>query len=54
MTWSKKRIGWLSLVAALLIAGGLWLAREIRIDKCLDAGGAWDYQAGVCKMAEGK
>lgn len=54
MTWLKKRIGWLCVIAVLLFAGGFWLPHEIRIDKCLDAGGAWDYQAEICKMPERK
>ncbi len=54
MTRSKKRIAWLCVVAALLVAGVLWLSREIRIDKCLDAGGAWDYDAENCRTADSK
>ncbi len=41
------------LIAGVLVLGvGIslifWLYREIRIDKCLDAGGAWDYAQQHC------
>jgi hypothetical protein len=52
MSSSRKKVVWLCIVAAVIIAGGFWLYREIQIDKCLDGGGAWDYDVGTCKTGE--
>lgn len=41
----------LLLVAAALATAGLWLAREVSIDRCLDRGGAWDYEQASCVVA---
>jgi len=47
-----------ALWLALLLVGGIgtaaWLYGEIQIDKCLDAGGAWDYQQKHCMFDEPK
>lgn len=45
----KKRwaIG-IVLVLAVSVPLVTWLRREIQIDKCLDAGGAWDYEQLHC------
>jgi hypothetical protein len=32
-----------------LVAGGLWLRRQIQIDSCLDAGGRWNYVSDECE-----
>lgn len=46
----KRRI-----ILAALIAGalGMWAGWELQsfvlIDGCLDAGGRWDYQRGLCE-----
>ncbi|GAB3669651.1 hypothetical protein GCM10028813_53490 [Ramlibacter alkalitolerans] len=32
-------------IAALVAVG----VRELRIDRCLDAGGRWNYDRGVCE-----
>lgn len=48
MTKIKRRIVWLILVFAIGAAVVPWLYREIQIDKCLDAGGAWDYEGKHC------
>ncbi|WP_226632458.1 hypothetical protein [Novosphingobium profundi] len=37
--------------AALMVvmAGvGFWFSDYLAIDGCLDGGGAWDYEGGVC------
>ena len=39
---------WFVLILAVGILLGIWLYRQVLIDKCLDAGGAWDYQQGDC------
>lgn len=36
------------LVLWVSISLVVWLYREIQIDKCLDAGGAWDYEQPHC------
>jgi hypothetical protein len=40
----------LALIALALAAGLLrpWLMEQVAIDHCLDAGGAFDYQAKNC------
>lgn len=38
----------LLLVVTAVAAFGIWLAREVLIDKCLDRGGAWDYDQAHC------
>lgn len=45
------RAGIILSIAAAVVAGGIWLDREMSIDSCLDRGGAWDYQQARCKMA---
>lgn len=41
----------LLLVMAAIAAAGIWLAREVSIDKCLDCGGAWDHEQARCLVA---
>jgi hypothetical protein len=50
----RKRAIWVCVAVALIGVGGGWLYHEAKIDKCLDGGGSWDYQAGACKTAENK
>lgn len=38
-------------IAAAFAAGGIWFAREMLIDRCLDRGGSWDYNQARCDMA---
>jgi hypothetical protein len=38
----------LLLIVAAVAVVGIWLAREVSIDKCLDCGGAWDYDLARC------
>ncbi len=40
----------LAFIALVLAAGLLrpWLMQQVAIDRCLDAGGAFDYQAKHC------
>jgi hypothetical protein len=41
----------LLLIVAAVAAAGIWLAREVSIDKCLDRGGAWDHDQARCLVA---
>lgn len=37
------------LVLVILFAlGGFYLWRELRIDRCLDGGGEWNYSVSTC------
>jgi len=40
-----------AFVLALLVAVGLWLQNEVRIDSCLDRGGRWDEERRMCEEA---
>lgn len=44
-----RKILILAVVLILLIAGGIWLRKQLQIDSCLDAGGRWNYEEGVCE-----
>jgi hypothetical protein len=44
-------VGFLVLLAAVLIAAGLWGKRELSIDSCLDRGGRWNYEVAACEGA---
>ena len=48
MKKSTKRAVWAVLVLLFIGAFAVWLYGEIQIDKCLDAGGAWDYEQRHC------
>ena len=48
MKKSTKRIAWAVVILGLGGAFTVWLYGEIQIDKCLDAGGAWDYEQHHC------
>ncbi|XAH22170.1 hypothetical protein AAFF27_19410 [Xylophilus sp. GW821-FHT01B05] len=49
---TQLRIGIaLGLVTAALVGASVWLVREVSIDKCLDRGGAWDYEQMHCVVA---
>lgn len=34
-----------------LILIGIWLKREFDVDRCLDRGGQWNFEAGACEGA---
>jgi hypothetical protein len=38
-----------TLVVLLFALSGYWLYVEIKIDKCLDAGGAWNPDKRACE-----
>jgi hypothetical protein len=45
---SKLALG--VVAAAGLVAFVFWAYRWLKIDACLDRGGAWDYAAGKCQL----
>lgn len=50
---ARLRIGTaVALATAALAATGIWLAHELAIDRCLDHGGAWDYERAACAHAK--
>lgn len=32
-----------------VIASVIWFARELKIDRCLDQGGRWNYTEEICE-----
>jgi hypothetical protein len=49
----KSWVVMMASVAAVLAMLGLWVRREFQIDKCLDHGGAWNYDMQQCEGARG-
>ena len=45
---TRLRLGIAIVLVAAALAAGIWLAREVSIDKCLDRGGAWDHEQARC------
>lgn len=41
------------LVGIISVGSGLWVALQLRIDRCLDAGGRWDALRRACQRPEG-
>lgn len=54
MTKAKKLAIWFVLALAVGIPLAIWLYRQVQIDKCLDAGGRWEYQQRHCLFEEPK
>lgn len=46
-----KRSLVIAIATTALIAATVFVALEIRIDRCLDAGGEWNYDGDYCKEA---
>ena len=44
----KKKIS-LVIALILLISLAFWMKGCVDIDKCLDNGGRWNYEKGVCE-----
>jgi hypothetical protein len=42
-----------AVIFALGLITGAWAWRFILIDKCLDAGGRWDYTRSICEGSRG-
>ena len=49
---SKKNKFILTIALILLIAVVYWLKGWLDIDKCLDSGGRWNYEKGICEYKE--
>lgn len=45
---ARKRILWLIVVLVMLVVLGHFAWEFLRVDKCLDAGGRWDYKSKTC------
>jgi hypothetical protein len=37
-----------AVVVIILCAAGVWFWQQVRIDRCLDQGGGWNPEEGVC------
>jgi hypothetical protein len=42
-----------ALVGIISIMAGLWVATQLRIERCIDAGGRWDVVRRACALPEG-
>ncbi len=47
----KKKALWIGLIV-LLSAFAYWVKGCLDIDRCLDSGGRWNYEKGVCEYQE--
>jgi len=45
---NKKKIV-LTIIILLLIAFAYWFKGWLDVDKCLDAGGRWNYEKFICE-----
>jgi hypothetical protein len=45
---SKKKKIIFSITLLLLIVFAYWFKGQLDIDKCLDRGGRWNYEKGIC------
>ena len=41
------------LVGVISVGSGLWVALQLRMDRCFDGGGRWDPLRRTCLRAEG-
>lgn len=41
------------LVGVISVGSGLWVATQLRIGRCLDAGGQWDPLRRACELPPG-
>ena len=50
----KRAARWVALLFALGLsfAAGMWFYKQFQIDKCLDRGGAWQYELSACEGAK--
>lgn len=46
---SKKKKIFVALFLLFLIAFGYWFKKYMDIDRCLDSGGRWNYEKGICE-----
>lgn len=48
--YEKNKMLWGAIVLLALIVFAYWLKGYMAIDKCLDSGGRWNYDKGVCEL----
>lgn len=41
------------LIGIISIMAGLWVGTQLRIDRCMDAGGRWDVARRLCVLPDG-
>ena len=46
---TRIQLGVLALLVLAAIGGGFWIRRYMQVDRCLDAGGRWDYGRSYCE-----
>ena len=49
---AKKKMVVLIVMMALFVLFVCWFKGYMDIDKCLDSGGSWNYDKGICKYQE--
>ncbi len=49
---NKKKKFLLSVAVLLVIAFAFWMKGCLDIDKCLDNGGRWNYEKGICEYQD--
>jgi len=49
---SKKKKILLVISLLLLSAFAYWMKGYLDVDKCLDSGGRWNYEKGICEYQE--
>ena len=42
----------LEATSGIAFAVGIWFYKQLQIDKCLDGGGAWQYELSACQGAK--
>ena len=45
----KKRTAWILVAVAVIVAIAWWGSGQLKIDSCLDSGGRWSYELGICE-----
>ena len=45
----KKRTVWILVAVAVVVAISWWGSGQLKIDSCLDSGGRWNYELGICE-----
>lgn len=51
---SKKKKILLVISLLLLSAFAYWMKGYLDVDKCLDSGGRWNYEKGICEHQESR
>ena len=49
---SKKKKYFLVISLLLLSVFAYWMKGCLAVDKCLDSGGRWNYEKGICEHQE--